>query len=404
MMERNRTENGLTLDHALSARARFAQPGQKQALIEIAASLSDVISLGRGDPDLRTPEVIVQAGVQALKEGATGYTKWAGLPELRLAIAERYSTERNVPTHADEVLVTVGAQEAVLLSMLSFIEEGDEVIVFEPRYTAYDIAIQIAGGRIISVPTFEQDSFLPQPEAIEGVITKRTKAILLVSPDNPTGSVIPLDTLQEIADVARRNDLLVISDELYSDLVYDEEGAPSIASLPGMKQRTVIINGFSKTFCMTGWRVGYLIATPETAPVMCEMKSAMTICAPNVSQHAALAALQSGKCEIEKIIQIYDQRRRLVMKCLNDLKLSFNQPKGAFYVFANIQPVCRSATSLAFAKELLLQKRVLLFPGTIFGQSGEGYVRISLLESLDRLEEAFRRIGEFIGEQAAQDV
>ncbi len=299
----------------------------------------------------------------------------------------------------EEVLVTVGAQEAVFLTMMTILNPGDEIILPEPRYTPYDMAISMAGGELVSLPTYGEDDFVIQPDLIESAITEKTKAILLVTPNNPTATVIPEETLRKIAEVAKKHNVLVISDEIYSGLVYDDVKAHSIASFPGMKERTIIINSLSKTFSMTGWRIGYLIAPEEVVKLMTEMKAATTICAPNVSQHAAIEAFKNAREDAEKIVETYDKRRKFVMKKLDEFNISYSKPSGAFYIFANIKPYCKNSTAFEFAQELVKKKQVLIFPGTIFGKAGEGFVRISLLAPMEQLEEAFNRIGEFIKER-----
>lgn len=390
----------MLLDKKLAKRTVFSEPGEKQAMIDLASSYADVISLGRGDPDIVTPELFREAGIAAIKRGETGYTKWAGIPKLRAAIAKRYTDKRNVPTVAEEVMVTVGAQEAVFLAMMAFIDPGDEVIIFEPRYTPYDMAIDLVGGKLVSLPTYEEDGFVVKPELIEAAITPQTKAILIISPNNPTGSVVPATILSSIAKIAIEHDLLVISDELYSDLVFDGETATSIASLPGMKERTVVINGFSKSYCMTGWRIGYLIASPHVIKLLTEMKSVVTICAPNFCQHAALTAIEQGDGEIEKVVAIYDERRIFVMDALDKLGVPYHRPRGTFYLFVNIKSLLKEGErAFDFTKGFLSEEKVLIFPGTIFGRSGEGYVRISLLQPMDQLEEAMRRLTHYIKTQ-----
>lgn len=387
----------MELKELLAHRTQFSQPDEKRQMIDLAASMNDVISLGRGDPDLVTPSTICDAAIDAIRHGATGYTKWPGIPELRKAIADNYSNDRNVPVQSDEVLVTVGAQEAVFLTMLAFVNPGDEIILIEPRYMPYDIAIQLVGGKIVSVPASAENDFVPDISDIEKAITTKTKAILLVSPNNPTGTILPLDFLKKLAKTAVANDLMVISDELYSGLVYEDSFAHSIAALDQMKDRTVIINGFSKSFSMTGWRVGYLIASADVVKVLTQMKSATTICAPQPSQYAALKAAREGHAETLEITRVYNERREAVITALDEMGVPYARPKGAFYVFANIAAVY-TGSSFEFTKEFLKRKKVLVFPGTIFGPSGEGHIRISLLENIDAIKEAMKRLSDFVAE------
>jgi aminotransferase len=391
----------MRMDEMLSKRAAMSEPGEKQKMIDLASKIDDVISLGRGDPDLKTPDLIIDSAISAMRDPKPmGYTKWPGMPELRKLIAGKYTEDRGVKVDPSQVMVTVGAQEAVFMTMMTFIDQGDEVIMFEPRYTPYDLAVNLVGGKIVSVPTTGENDFLPTVKEIECHITDKTKAILIISPSNPTGSVFPMETLAEIAEIAKKHNLLVISDELYSDLVYDGEFAPSIAAIPGMAERTVIINGFSKSFSMTGWRVGYLIASDYAVRLMTEMKSAVTICAPYISQQAAVTALKEGETETDEIVAVYDERRRLVMSRLDSLGIAYNQPKGTFYLFADVRSVLdKGETAFSFTQSLLEQKKVLVFPGTIFGQSGEGFIRISLLQPLSKIKEAMDLFESFMRER-----
>ena len=385
------------LTDGMAARTDFVQPDEKRRLLDLANSVGTFISLGRGDPDLPTPQQIAEAGIDAIRAGATGYTQWPGLPELRAAIARMYSTKRGVPVDTGEVLVTVGAQEAVYLAMVGYLDPGDEIIMIEPRYTTYDIAIHMAGGVVVSLPSSGDNGFAPDPAVVENAVTDRTKAILLVSPNNPTGTIAHDETLEAIAEIARKHDLIVISDELYSGLVFDGVQAKSIASLPGMKERTLIINGFSKSYSMTGWRVGYLITTTAAVSIFTQIKSATTICAPQPSQYAALKAIRDGENETRELCRVYDERRRLVMNSLDAMGVPYVRPEGAFYLFARIDSVF-SGTAYEFAEKLLVQKKVLVFPGTIFGASGEGFVRISLLADVKSLTVAMERIAEFVAD------
>ena len=366
----------------------------RRAMIEKARSMSNVISLGRGDPDLKTPSHIIEAAKRALDEGYTGYSPWNGYPDLREAIAKKLIGDNGIEASANELIVTVGAAEAVFLTMLAVLDPGDEILVPEPRYTPYDMAVEMAGGKLIPVPTTLEGEFQIDPKEVERRISPRSKALLIVTPDNPTAQVLDQDRVVELAELAIRHNLLVISDELYEKLVFDGVKNPSIASIPGMKERTITINGFSKTYCMTGWRVGYLHAPSYIIEAMIPLKYTMTINSPSMCQRAALTAIQGPQDCVEEFCQIYDQRRRLVMKYLDKAGIKYGPPRGAFYVFAQISQT--KLTSFDFCQKLLEEEKVLLFPGTAFGSGGEGFIRISLLAPIDKIEEGMVRINRFL--------
>jgi len=290
---------------------------------------------------------------------------------------------------ASEIIVTSGAQEAIFALVQTLLGPGDELLLPDPCYTAYNLAVTIAGGRAISVPTFEQDDFLMRPEGIAQRITPRTKALLVVNPNMPAAGVFPVEMLEEIATLAREHNLLVISDELYEKFLFDGASHVSLASLPGMKERTVTIGGFSKTYSMTGWRVGYVAGPGHVIQGLEAMKHAMTICATAVSQKAALAALAGSQDCVEETRMTYDQRRRFLMRTLDQIGITYGQWRGGFSVLANV--TATGLTSLEFATRLLKEGQVYASPGAVFGPAGEGYVRISFLSPVSRLEEAMAR-------------
>lgn len=368
---------------------------ERRKMIALAQEMNDVINLGRGDPDLPTPPHIVEAAKKALDEGATHYTPWAGDMRLREAIARKLKAENRIEVDPkSEIIVTVGAQEAVFLTVFSLINPGEEIIVPEPRYTPYDTAIKVAGGVMVPVVTRPEENFEVTARDIEKVLTNKTKAILLISPNNPTGAVISEKNLKEIADLAEQEDLLVISDELYEKILFDNTGYCSIASLPRMFERTITINGFSKAYSMTGWRVGYLAGPRDLVSAMLNLKYALTICSPAVSQIAALAALEGPQDCVKEIAATYERRRNLVMENLDALGIDYVVPKGSFYIFPDIRKF--GVTSYEFASSLLKNTGVFTFPGTAFGPAGEGYIRISLLVPEDKIQEAFARIKQFL--------
>lgn len=361
-------------------------------LLNIAAGLDDVIALGRGDPDLPTPPHIVEAGQRALAAGATHYTAPQGLLQLREAICHKLKQENALDYTPDEIIVTAGAQEGIYVTMLALINPGDEVLVASPGYTSYDQAIELAGGRVVVVPTSQEDNFALTAEAVAARITPRTRILCLMNPSNPTGSVTPRAELEKLAQLAQQHDLYLISDEIYERLVYGGAHVTSMASLPGMKQRTITLNGFSKAYAMTGWRVGYLAAPRELVVPMAEVHHGLTICAPAVSQHAALVALTGPQDCVEEYRQVFEERRAYFRTVLDDLGFSYGEPQGAFYLYTDITSSGLGAAQ--FCEKALRSARVLIFPGALFGDHSDRYVRISLLQPMDRLQEAANRLSQ----------
>lgn len=373
---------------------------ERKKMIALSQEIPDVINLGRGDPDLETPAHIVEAAIKSLKEGgdSTHYTPWAGLLELRKAIADKLKNENHIIVDpASEIIVTVGAQEAIFLTMMALLNPGDEIIVPEPRYTPYDTSISLAGGVMVPVETTIDHDFEVRAADIEKVITKKTKAILLVSPNNPTGAVISKKNLEEIAALAEREDLLIISDELYEKLMFNNEPAYSIASFPRMFERTITVNGLSKSYSMTGWRIGYLAGPKDLIQPMLNLKYAVTICAAGVTQKAAIAALTGPQDCINETVSIYQERLKVVMAGLDRLGIPYVAPKGSFYIFPDIRKFRMS--SYDFANTLLKSTGVFTFPGTCFGKSGEGFIRLSLLVPVEQIKEAFDRTEKFLLKQ-----
>jgi aminotransferase len=351
------TQPMIPLERAISQRAKAVTPGQRGQLLDMAAGVKDLIALARGDPDLSTPLHIVEAAKQALDQGYTHYTHWAGMPELRKAIADKLWQDNGVRVDPEtEVLVTTGAQEAVFLVCLALLDPGDEILVPDPHYMTYDTAIALTGAKAVLVPTFEKDDFEVQPEEIARHITAKAKAALLVSPNNPTGGIIRPETVREIAALAEKHDLIVISDEIYEKFIYDGAQLLSIASLPGMRERTVTINGFSKTYAMTGWRIGYLAAPAGFIRALEALKHTVSICAPAVSQAGALAALTGPQDCIQEALTTYAERRLVLMKGLDELGLSYGRPHGTFYIFASV--AATELSSMDFAITLLQKAQV----------------------------------------------
>jgi aminotransferase len=384
-------------DRALSERVRSVPPSGIRRFFDILATMDDVISLGVGEPDFDTPERVVAAGVRALHAGRTHYTSNYGTIELRRALAEHLERRYGVAYDpASELLITVGASEAVDLALRATCDPGDEVILHEPSYVAYVPAVVFAGGVVRHVPTRLEDDFALDPAAVESAITPRTKALFLGYPCNPTGAVLPDDVQDELAAIADRHDLLVYSDEIYDRLAYGSYRHRAFSALPGMRDRTILMSGFSKAYAMTGWRVGYLAAPAGILEGIVKVHQYGIMSAPTAAQDAALEALRGAESDVEWMLAEYDRRRRLVVDRLNEIGLRTFEPRGAFYAF----PEVTSATGLssdAFAEQLLAEEHVAVVPGSAFGPSGEGHVRACYATSYDKLEEALDRIGRFVG-------
>ena len=372
----------------------------RYALMEMSAQFDGVIALGRGDPDLATPAHIIEATQQAIRDGDMGISPVAGLPELREGIAKKLREENNIPAQPENVLVTTGGQEAVYLIMQTLLDAGDQVLVPDPRYTSYDEAIASAGGDMVMIPTDHEDAFNLQPEAVEAAITPKTKALLIVTPSNPTGGIVTETRLHQIAEIAIKHNLIVISEEIYEKFVYDDWQHFSIASVPGMAERTITLNGFSKTYAMTGLRVGFVCAPKNVIDAMAKVKAVTTGPAATVSQIAALAALNGPTAPLEEFKRIYSERRRVMMDGLDAMGLNYSDPRGAFFLWTESSPTGIHATELSYL--LLKEGRVLIFPGTGFGENWGGYLRISILQSTDLIKEAMGRMEEVVSKYSIQ--
>ena len=359
-------------------------------MLDIAAGLDDVIALGRGDPDLATPPHIVEAGRRALAEGATHYTHPMGLPALRAAVARSLAEFDGLEYGEGEIVITTGAQEAVFAAMLALVNPGDEVIVPSPGYNSYDQAVELAGGVPVAVETRAEEDFALTASAVAAAVTPRTRMLCLLNPSNPTGAVTPPREVARLAEVAVKNDLVVVSDEIYSRLTYDGAEVASAARFPGMRERTITINGFSKSYAMTGWRVGYLAAPASIAKPVAEVHHGLTICAPAVSQHAALAALEGPQDCVDEMRRTYDRRRRAACAAFDGMGLRYGKPAGAFYVYARVAD--SGLTASEFCVRLLEDARVMMFPGSLFGDRRDDYARVSLLQPQARVEEAMARM------------
>lgn len=361
----------------------------RYALMEMATH-PDVIALGRGDPDLPTPPHIIEAAKQAVRDGKTDPTPVAGMPTLREAIADKLRRENNLPVDAENVIVTTGGQEGLFLIMQALLDPGDAVLVPDPRYTSYDQAIAAAGGEMVMVPTDHEDAFNLKPDAIEDAITPNTKALLIVTPSNPTGGIVTRERLEQIAEIAVRRNLIVIADEIYEKFVYDGWEHFSIGSLPGMAERTITLNGFSKTYAMTGLRVGYVAAPKNFIDAIARIKAYTTGPAATVSQHASLAAATGPTEPLDEFIRIYTERRQAMKDGLDAMGLNYGDPRGAFFFWTNSAPTGIHATELSYL--ILSEGKVLIFPGTGFGEKWGGYLRISILQHTDKIKTALDRM------------
>ncbi|MHC1745605.1 MAG: aminotransferase class I/II-fold pyridoxal phosphate-dependent enzyme [Negativicutes bacterium] len=385
----------MTWADRISPAVRAIPPSGIRRFFDIAAEMEDVISLGVGEPDFVTPWHIRESCIHGLNLGYTSYTSNAGLLELREEIVRTIQRDCDGLTYhpRSEVLVTVGVSEALDLAMRTVLTPGDEVLIPEPCYVSYQACTILAGGVPVPVVTTMENNFRVTVQQLEEKLTNRTKVLLLGYPNNPTGAIMPRQELLAIAEFAKRHDLIVISDEIYSSLTYEGKHT-CFASLPDMKDRTILMNGFSKSFAMTGWRIGYALGNPDFIAAMTKIHQFTMLCAPITAQLAALEALQSGGSSVQKMVAEYNTRRRLMLKGLREMGLTCFEPQGAFYIFPSIKET--GLTSLQFAEELLKAEKVALVPGDAFGASGEGFVRCSYASSLPKLSEALERINRFL--------
>lgn len=365
-----------------------------RAFFDMANEIPDVISLGVGEPNFDTPWHIREAGIQALQSGKTFYTSNAGLQELRAAISS-YTKQKTGLTYNPEnqIIVTVGGSEAIDLALRALLNAGDEVIYLEPGFVSYYPCIKLADGVPVPIRLTEENRFRLKPEQLEAAVTPKSKVLILSYPNNPTGAVMEKEDLEALLPVIQKHDLIVISDEIYGELTYGVKHC-SIAGLPGMEQRTIIINGFSKSFAMTGWRLGYALGNHEIIEQMVKIHQFAVMCAPTISQYAAIEAMEQGDGDIEAMRESYDQRRKFLYHELQRLGLPCFEPQGAFYMFPNIREF--GLSSGEFALKLLKEEKVAVVPGDSFGECGEGFVRISYAASLQNLKEAVNRIFRFL--------
>jgi len=373
-----------------AGRIRGGDEGEFFQLLRLAAGREDVITLGRGEPDIPTPSHIVEAAKRSLDEGHTTYTNPAGLPALREAIAAKF--ERDCGLTYDplsEVIVTSGAQEAIAVTMQTLLNPGDEVLLASPYYTAYEANILLAGGEPAPVLTRQSEDFQITAAGIAERLSDRTKLVALVSPNNPSAAALEPETVKEIAELAVRRDLVVLWDELYEKVVYDNFKHLNIAILPGMRERTIIINGFSKAYSMTGFRVGYMVCPADYARAVIEPRHSLSICTPTTSQHAALAALNGPQEFLSEMIEEYTKRRNLMATAFDALGIGYSLPKGAFYFWADVGDL--GISSFEFCKRGIVDHGILFFPGSMYGDEWDRFIRISFLAPPDQLAQGLER-------------
>ncbi len=391
------TTSATDLTSKLSERARVVKPSGIRRFFEIAATMENVISLGIGEPDFVSPRPIIDAAIESLNAGKTGYTANAGLKELREEIcadlAGRYGVSYDA---ASEIIVTVGVSEAMMLSMLALLDPGDEILIPEPCFVSYGPTAEFAGAKVVYVPTSVENQFQVTAADIEARITPRTKVLFLGYPNNPTGAVLTRENLEEIAEVVEKHDLMVLSDEIYDRLVYGdafESGHVCLPSIESLRNRTILLGGFSKGYAMTGWRIGYACAPKAISNAIYKLHQYVVMSAPTMGQIGALAALKHTQGDVEEMRQAYDRRRRLIVDGFNAAGLPTFEPKGAFYCFPDIRST--GLSSEEFAQNLLQEHRVAVVPGDAFGPSGTGYVRCSYATAYEKIEQAVEKIAEF---------
>ena len=386
----------MNYDELLSPAAKQMRPSGIRKFFDLAADMPHCISLGVGEPDFKTPWSVRDAGIRSLEQGRTKYTANAGLKELRAEVCNYLARRFELHYEPQNVLVTVGGSEAIDLAIRALVKPGDEVIIPEPCFVCYEPITQLVGGVPVHIATRAEDEFRLTAEQLKAAITPRTKLLIFPYPNNPTGAVMSTADMEAIAEVLRGTDILVLSDEIYSELTYGLDRHVSFASLPDMAERTIVVNGFSKSYAMTGWRLGYAAGPVPIIKVMTKIHQSCIMSAPTTSQYAAITALRQCDDQIEMMRDEYNRRRRYVVKALNEMGLTCFEPRGAFYVFPSIQ--ISGLTSSEFCEQLLREKEVAIIPGSAFGASGEGYARISYAYSVDHLQTAMKRIREFLTE------
>lgn len=379
----------------IADKAASLQPSGIRKFFDIVAEMDDVISLGVGEPDFDTPWHIRDEGIYSLEKGRTFYTSNSGLKELRMEIAAYLQRTQGLEYHyLSQIFVTVGGSEAIDLAMRAMINPGDEVLIPQPSYVSYEPCVVMADGKPVVIELKEENRFRLTPEELEAAITPKTKILVMPFPNNPTGAIMEREDLEKLVPIIEKHDLFVVSDEIYGELTYGGKKHVSIAALPGMQERTILINGFSKAYAMTGWRLGYACGPKEVIGQMVKIHQYCIMCAPTTSQYAAVEALRNGDEDVRRMRESYDERRRFVLFTLKEMGLPCFEPEGAFYVFPCIREF--GMTSDEFATNLLKEEKVAIVPGTAFGNCGEGYLRISYAYSIESLKKALKRLENYV--------
>ena len=379
----------------IADKAASLQPSGIRKFFDIVAEMDDVISLGVGEPDFDTPWHIRDEGIYSLEKGRTFYTSNSGLKELRMEIAAYLQRTQGLEYHyLSQIFVTVGGSEAIDLAMRAMINPGDEVLIPQPSYVSYEPCVVMADGKPVVIELKEENQFRLTPEELEAAITPKTKILVMPFPNNPTGAIMEREDLEKLVSIIEKHDLFVVSDEIYGELTYGGKKHVSIAALPGMQERTILINGFSKAYAMTGWRLGYACGPKEVIGQMVKIHQYCIMCAPTTSQYAAVEALRNGDEDVRRMRESYDERRRFVLFTLKEMGLPCFEPEGAFYVFPCIREF--GMTSDEFATNLLKEEKVAIVPGTAFGDCGEGYLRISYAYSIESLKKALKRLENYV--------
>lgn len=384
-------------DSLIARAAAEMRPSGIRKFFDIAAEMKDCISLGVGEPDFKTPWTIREAGIDSLQKGHTWYTSNAGLAELRKEICTYLKRRFDMDYELAETLVTVGGSEAIDMCIRALVNPGDEVLIPEPCFVCYNPITTLTGGVAVPIPLKAENGFKLTADELRRAITPKTKLLVFPFPCNPTGAVMRREDMEPLAEVLRETNVMVLSDEIYAELTYGHERHVSISTLPGMRERTIVVNGFSKAHAMTGWRLGYACGPQPVIKVMTKIHQSAIMCAPTTSQYAAVTALRSCDSDIESMRDEYDMRRRYLVQALNGMGLTCFEPQGAFYVFPCIKKSGLSSDD--FCKKLLYSKKVAVIPGPAFGECGEGFVRISYSYSIKHLTEAMRRIRQFLDEE-----
>ena len=384
-------------DSLIARAAAEMRPSGIRKFFDIAAEMKDCISLGVGEPDFKTPWTIREAGIDSLQKGHTWYTSNAGLAELRKEICTYLKRRFDMDYEPAETLVTVGGSEAIDMCIRALVNPGDEVLIPEPCFVCYNPITTLTGGVAVPIPLKAENGFKLTADELRRAITPKTKLLVFPFPCNPTGAVMRREDMEPLAEVLRETNVMVLSDEIYAELTYGHERHVSISTLPGMRERTIVVNGFSKAHAMTGWRLGYACGPQPVIKVMTKIHQSAIMCAPTTSQYAAVTALRSCDSDIESMRDEYDMRRRYLVQALNGMGLTCFEPQGAFYVFPCIKK--SGLSSDEFCKKLLYSKKVAVIPGPAFGECGEGFVRISYSYSIKHLTEAMRRIRQFLDEE-----